>query len=106
MLPPSTLPAAEATLTVTREQDGREVALKVGSILRIELPGRSGTGYTWLPEVTGAPYLKLMDQTTRQIKEGRPGGPVMQVWSFKAVRPGATEIKMVYYRPWEGVEKA
>ena len=30
----------------------------------------------------------------------------MQVWRFKAEKPGATEIKMVYYRPWEGVGKA
>ena len=30
----------------------------------------------------------------------------MQVWRFKAEKPGATEIKMAYYRPWEGVGKA
>ena len=106
MLSQSTLLAADATITVTKEQGGREIALKVGNILRIELPGRGGTGYSWLAEDTGAPYLKLMDQATRQVKEGRPGGPVMQVWRFKAEKPGATEIKMAYYRPWEGVGKA
>ena len=106
MLSPSPLLAADATITVTKEQAGREIALKVGNILRIELPGKGGTGYSWLVEDTFAPYLKLMDQTTRQLKEGRPGGPVMQVWRFKAEQPGACEIKMAYYRPWEGVGKA
>lgn len=112
MLSQSPLLAADATITVTKAQGGREIALKVGNILVIELPGKGGTGYSWLVEETFAPYLKLMDQTTRQLKEGRPGGPVrlggpvMQVWRFKAEQPGACEIKMAYYRPWEGVGKA
>jgi predicted secreted protein len=106
MLSQSTLLAADATITVTKDQGGREIALKVGNILLIELPGKGGTGYHWSVEATGAPYLKLLDQTTRQLKEGRLGGPVMQVWRFKAAQPGATEIKLAYYRPWEGVGKA
>jgi predicted secreted protein len=106
MLSQGTLLAAEATITVTKEQGGREIALKVGNILQIELPGRGGTGYRWSAEATGAPYLKLMDQATRQVKEGRLGGPVIQVWRFKAEQPGATEIKMAYYRPWEGAGQA
>ncbi|MDP1761139.1 MAG: protease inhibitor I42 family protein [Deltaproteobacteria bacterium] len=106
ILSSSLLLAADATITVTKEQGGREIALKVGNILRIELPGIGGTGYSWLVEAAGAPYLKLMDHTTRQLKEGRLGGPVMHVWRFRAAQPGATEIKIAYYRPWEGVEKA
>ena len=74
MLSQSTLLAAEATITVTKAQGGREIALKVGNILQIELPGRGGTGYTWLAEDTFAPYLKLMDQATRPLQEGRLGG--------------------------------
>ena len=112
ILSPSTLLAAEATITVTKEQSGREIALKVGDILLIELPAKGGTGYSWAAEETFPPYLKLLDQTTRQLTEGRPGGPVrvggpvMQVWRFKAERPGAGEINMAYFRPWEGVGKA
>ncbi len=66
MLSQSPLLAADATITVTKEQGGREIALKVGNILRIELPGKGGTGYSWLVEATCAPYLKLMDQATQQ----------------------------------------
>jgi predicted secreted protein len=106
MLGQSTLLAADATLKVTKAQDGRDLELKVGSILEIELPGRGGTGYQWSAEASGAPYLKLMSQTTRQVHEGRIGGPVIQVWRFKAEQPGATEIKMAYFRPWEGVGQA
>ena len=112
LLSPSPLLAADATIKVTKEQAGREITLKVGNILLIELPGNAGTGYSWLAEETFAPYLKLMDQTTRQLQEGRlggpvrVGGPVMQVWRFRAEQPGACEIKIAYYRPWEGIGKA
>ncbi len=112
MLSQSPLLAADATITVTKEQGGRKIALKVGDILLIELPGQGGTGYSWSVEEACAPYLKLVDHTTRQPKEGRlggpvrVGGPVMHVWRFKAAQPGACEIKIAYYRPWEGVGKA
>jgi predicted secreted protein len=108
----ATLLAADATITVTKEQSGREIALKVGDILLIELPAKGGTGYSWAVEGTFPPCLKLLDQSTRQLTEGRPGGPVrvggpvMQVWRFRAERPGAGEINLAYFRPWEGVGKA
>ena len=73
MLSPSPLLAADATITVTKEQAGREIALKVGDILQIELPSRGGTGYSWFAEATGAPYLKLMSETTRQVGEASAG---------------------------------
>jgi predicted secreted protein len=106
MLSQSPLLAADATITVTKEQGGREIALKVGDILQIELPSRGGTGYSWFAEATGAPYLKLMSEAAQQVGKSHPGSPVVQVWRFRAAQPGATEINLVYYRPWEGVGKA
>ncbi|MGA9756647.1 MAG: protease inhibitor I42 family protein [Desulfobaccales bacterium] len=106
MLSPSTLLAAEAAITVTKAQSGQTIALKVGDIVQIELPTRGGTGYSWLVNTPGAPYLKLMSQTTRAVGETRPGSPVMQVWRFQAKEEGETEINLAYYRPWEGIGKA
>ena len=112
ILLPSPLRAGDTIITVTKEQGGREIALKVGNILQIELPGQGGTGYSWSVEEAFAPYVKLMDHTTRQPTEDRlggpvrVGGPVMHIWRFKAEKPGACEIKMAYFRPWEGVGKA
>ncbi|MBM4300691.1 MAG: protease inhibitor I42 family protein [Deltaproteobacteria bacterium] len=75
MLSSSPLLAADATITVTQAQAGREIALKVGNILRIELPGKGGAGYNWLAEATGAPYLKLLSQATQPVGERRPAPP-------------------------------
>jgi predicted secreted protein len=106
ILSPSPLPAADATLTVTKEQAGREISLKVRDILQIELPATGGTGYSWFAQATGAPFLKLISETAQQVGEPRPGSPVMQVWRFQAEQPGTCVISLAYYRPWEGVEKA
>jgi predicted secreted protein len=106
MLSPSPLLATDATITVTKEQGGREIALKVGNILRIELTAKGGTGYLWFVEAAGAPCLKLMSEAAQKIGEPRPGSPVRQVWLFKAEQPGTCEINLAYCRPWEGVDKA
>lgn len=106
MLSPSALLAADATVTVTKDQAGREITLKAGNILRIELPGQGGTGYLWFLEAKGAPPLKFLSETAQKVGEPRPGSPVMQVWLFKAEQPGTTEVKLSYYRPWEGAGKA
>ena len=106
ILSPSTLVAAEAAITLTKAQSGQTIALTVGDIVQIELPTSGGTGYTWMVNTPGAPYLKLMSQATRAVGEIRPGSPVMQVWRFQAQQSGETEINLAYYRPWEEVGKA
>jgi len=107
MLSQSPLLAADATITVTKEQGGREIALKVGNILRIELPGKGGTGYLWLVEGTFAPYLKLMSEATQKVGEPRPGSPVMQVWRLRPRSRGQPRSKWLTTdhgkglgRPW------
>ena len=106
LLAPAALLAAEDAITVTQAQNGQEVTLKVGGILQIELRASGGTGYSWYVAAPGAPHVKLLAQTTRQITEPRPGAPILQVFRFQARQPGAAEIKLAYYRPWEGIDQA
>jgi inhibitor of cysteine peptidase len=103
LFPLAVMACDPTVVTVTKAQHERNISLKVGDILQVELPAIAGTGYSWVEEATGTPYLKLISQTVRPDKEGRVGGPVTQVWRFKAEKPGTTEIKMGYCRPWEGL---
>ncbi len=104
LFPGAMMASDPITVTATRAQNGKDIGLKVGSILEIELTEIGGTGFLWFEQGTSAPYLKLIEQTTRPDKEGRLGGPVLHVWRFKAEKPGATLVKMAYYRPWEGAQ--
>jgi len=39
-------------------------------------------------------------------KSPAPGTPGKEVWTFKTLKKGTTEVSMEYSRPWEGGEKA
>jgi predicted secreted protein len=108
LLGPAVLGAATdpAGITVTRADCGRQIVLGVGDILKVELPSHGGTGYQWSLTAPGAPYLKLLAQTSQNVGAVRPGSPLRQIWSFQAVRPGSTVIRLAYFRPWEGVDRA
>ena len=72
LLSASTLLAADATITVTKEQGGREIALKVGNILQIELPGKGGTGYLWvLRRIPSPPTSNSWTKPPKRL--GSPG---------------------------------
>jgi predicted secreted protein len=91
-----------------KEDSGREVDIKSGDVIQIELSGSGGTGYWW--------YVTNLDKTRAEVvsEETKPalsdkkllGGPTTGVWRFKAKEPGRAELIMKYYRVWEGPEKA
>jgi predicted secreted protein len=101
------LVAGGEMITLQKENSGQEISLRVGNLLRIELSGIGGTGYSWHIINLDPQYLKLISAETGKIPEtGRIGGPVRHIWIFQTQKAGQTEIKMNYYRPWEGVEKS
>ena len=60
LFPLAVMASDPAAVTVTRAQDGREIALKVGSILSYQVPlaiGGNGLPLGW-EQATGTPYLR------------------------------------------------
>jgi predicted secreted protein len=102
----SGLLAAEKNQALGQGHNGQAVALKVGEIFRVELPGIGGTGYNWYMKKFDSRFLKLLSQETIKTEVGLVGSPVMHVWRFKAKQPGHTEIRLDYYRKWEGLTTA
>ncbi|HSJ52886.1 MAG TPA: protease inhibitor I42 family protein [Anaerolineae bacterium] len=71
-----------------------------GEVLAIVLPANPTTGYSWQVEADDA-YLALLSQ------EFEPAGPAVgaggrEVFQFRALRPGSTDLRFQYRRPWEG----
>jgi predicted secreted protein len=99
--------AGEETIIVPKEQNGQEITVKTGNLIQIELAEIGSAGYSWYIDNLNSQYLELVSEETRGIsEEGKIGAPVMHVWRFKAKKVGQTEIKMDYYRKWEGVKKS
>ena len=93
-------------MTVTKGDNGKEITLHEGERFRIELEELGSAGYNWYFDNLDEEQLELISKSTRAISDGEVGAPVMGVWLMKAKNKGSTEIKMDYYRIWEGKDKA
>ena len=92
---------------VRKEQNGQEITVKAKTLIQIELAELGSAGYTWHVHEINSQYLEFIGDKTRQLSEKETiGAPVVHVWRFKAEKAGKTEIKMDYYRQWEGVKKS
>jgi len=112
---PSTVDAMSAFIhhpegkmtTITKEDSGKEIRIKVGDIIQLELSGLGSAGYGWYLEQLDRTLLELLSEETQKATgESRIGAPVKGLWRFKAIKEGQAEIRMLHYRTWEGKEKA
>ena len=93
-------------MTITKGDNRKEITLHEGERFRIKLEELGSAGYNWYFDNLDEEQLELISKSTRAISDGEVGAPVMGVWLMKAKNKGSTEIKMDYYRIWEGKDKA
>ncbi|HUJ90151.1 MAG TPA: protease inhibitor I42 family protein [Syntrophorhabdales bacterium] len=93
-----------ASVVILHKQDsGREVQVKSGDVIQVELDGSGGTGYWWYVTGLDAARAELVSEETKPPSDKKLlGGPVTGIWRFKAKEPGRTDLTMKYYRVWEG----
>lgn len=97
----------EGRVVVLKKADNdREVQVRKGDVVQVELEGIGGTGYWWHVTELDRALLELLSEDTRVSPEKKVGGPVTGVWRFKAVAVGQARLVMQYYRVWEGRETA
>ena len=87
----------------------KEVEVAVDGSLTVTLGSNQTTGFKWeLAEITDESVLEQVGEQEYVVPEGEapPGTGGEEVWTFKALKKGTTEISMEYSRPWEGGETA
>jgi predicted secreted protein len=95
------------TVAVTKEDNGKEVAVPEGAVFEVRLEHPAGTGYMWQIVELDQTRLRVLESTEIPLKQGRiAGGPLLKTWKIKAVKVGQTDLEILLYRPWEGPEKA
>jgi len=88
----------------------QEVEVAVGDSLIVTLCSNPTTGFRWseLAQISDQSVLKQVDHEFVS-PEGEPppppGTPGQEVWTFKALKQGTTELSLEYSQPWEGGEK-
>ncbi len=98
---------SDSEMIITGKDSGREITVNQGEIIQIELEAVGGTGYMWAVDAFDEEHLGIVHTETKSFfKEGLTGAPITYIWRLKAKRPGETAVIMLYYRPWEGKDKA
>ena len=97
----------EKVLELTTIDNNRETQINVGEKVKLVLIAQGGTGYEWHSENLDTNILRLIDK--KSVYEGgrsKVGGEMVHTWLFEALKPGDTELRMMYYRRWEGKSNA
>jgi len=83
-------------------QDVKPITVTSGQQFKITLASNRTTGYKW--DLAKPLDAKLLALVTNEYVRPNPqliGGGGNEVWTFKAVSEGKTEIALKYIRPWE-----
>jgi len=86
----------------------KEVELAAGDSFTVTLGSNRTTGFQW-PESAQIDDQSVLEQLAHRFvppEEDAPGAAGKEVWTFKALKEGSTEVSMEYSQPWEGGEKA
>ena len=88
----------------------KEVEVAVGKSFTVALCSNPSTGFQWT-EIAQISDQTIVQQTDHKFISPEseppppPGTPGQEMWTFKALKKGTTEVTMEYSRPWEGGEK-
>jgi predicted secreted protein len=94
------------SITIKKQDNGKEITVKTGDIIRVELEEMGTAGYSWFVDNLNSEHLEMLSKGTKPMSEDKVGAPVLGIWMFRAKKNGSVEINLDYYRAWEGEEKA
>ncbi|MFC1902551.1 protease inhibitor I42 family protein [Chloroflexota bacterium] len=87
----------------TYTDPGQAISIGVGEEFIIALGSNPTTGYSWQAshDETMVKLLSSDCEMGEAAKEGAVGAGGTELFQFKALKAGKTEITLVYKRPWE-----
>ena len=97
-----TMTAGPQTVTLTEQDNGRQVVIPAGTQLVLRLEAVPGTGYGWQVVGKAFPQLQLEGTPVFESKsQEEAGGSEDEVFHFRAQVPGEVELEFHYRRSWE-----
>jgi len=100
--------SGEETVIVSKAFNGREIKVRSGGIIRVDLEELGAAGYTWAIQDLERGHFEILSVQTGDAPSASEvtGKPVVRSWMIRATKKGRAELKFLNYRPWEGQEKA
>jgi len=103
VVPPTSVPqpASPPQATLTDQDAGKAITLKVGDTLLVSLEGNITTGYTWEMVAADTAILAQQGDAAYAPESNLVGAPGLIRLTFKATAAGHQALNLVYHRPWE-----
>ena len=97
-----------ATITVNKDFNKREIKVRLGGMIRVNLEQQGAAGYSWNVRNPDAEHLEVVEEKTDSTPPPADvtGAPVQRTWLFRAKKTGRSELRLMHYRVWEGEESA
>lgn len=90
----------KATITLTKQDNGRPIALKKGERLAISLGSNRTTGFEWTVDEIDNNFLRYDDKDYFGIGTGIGSGGT-ETLCFTAMNTGKTALSVIYHRVFE-----
>lgn len=105
--PPSRLSLTEDDFRKADPHQTKQVTLKAGEQLIVELGANPTTGFSWGEKaaISDSAVVRQVQHQVVASKTTRVGAGGSQLWTFEALKPGAATLSFRYDRPWAGGEK-
>jgi len=99
---------ATETVIVNRAFNGREIKVRAGGLVRVDLEQLGAAGFAWEIKDLDKEHFEIVSVQTESAPPPGDvtGAPVVKTWLFRATKQGMSELKFLYYRPWEGEKNA
>ena len=99
---------AAETVVVNKEFNGREIKVRAGGLIRVELEQLGAAGYSWtIKDLDRNHFEVLSDETKDSPSKGEmTGAPVVRTWLISTKNKGKAVLNFRHYRPWEGEKNA
>jgi predicted secreted protein len=96
------------TVVVNKSFDKREIKVKVGGMIRVELEELGAAGYVWKLQNLDKDHFENPDVRTRGTppEDDVTGAPVMKSWLIRCRKTGQSQLRFIHYRPWEDEKTA
>ncbi len=101
-LPPPAGVRENGALVLTRVDNNRTAEVRVGERIRVRLPEKPSTGFTWAIDEANSRLLALDSTDYAEPSEVHIGASGQRTFIFTARQPGEVALKLKYWRFWEG----
>ena len=89
------------TVMITQAQNQSKVKVKKDASFQVLLNANPTTGFDWRIVAYDSAIIEIKQKHFIQSETHRMGAPGKQVFKFKAIAAGATDLRLIYVRPWE-----